>query len=259
MSKTNRYSSAAELWRAANDGGLTLSYSGLKTLQSGDLVSFISYYTTEKEKATPTILQGQRLHQLILEPDDFHAQYEEAPADFKTEGTKQWLALEAEKNKTLIKPDAMDNLRKMEAALKASQNKVIQSLFSSTTAKEMEFNVRLEGWNFRGFFDAIGSAGLVDIKTTASLNGLYYQIKDMGYHLQAYIYIEAARILRPHLPPPEYHLVFITAAGAYRVVKLSADMIEAGRLLFEKTLATLNLWLLDENQARELMDTTIEI
>lgn len=255
----NRYPSRSDLWAAVNERQITLSYSGLKSLSNGNFTAFIDYYTTNKSKKTPALLFGEMFHALILEPDKFNNTYKIAPDDFKTQGTNKWLDLEKETKKTLILPNSMQQLRVMEAALKKSKNPVIQSLFSNTTAKELPFEVLLNGWKFKGFFDAVGSCGVVDIKTVSDIDKLHRNIYDFDYHLQAYIYLQAAKILRPNLPTPTYYLVFITIAGAYRVVQLSDKLIGEGKDLFNSLLAHLNSWDLDNDYADEFMDKTIII
>jgi hypothetical protein len=239
-----KYSSVAAFFDALGCEDFAVSYSSLKTIETS-FAAFRDYHTEERPADTAAIKEGRALHSFLLEPETFWATYEEAPAEWKTTGSKQWLERELERGKELIKPADIVLLERLRQNLQNSTCGAVKMLFDPNTRKEFELpsSTKIKGHRIKGYVDAFDDRCIVDIKSYSKDFSPYsYRraVWDYSYHLQAVFYQNAIQQLtRAPKLLPFYNVVVFPKTGEYRVVQYDAQLLNEGEQLAAKLLARL--------------------
>lgn len=103
---------------------------------------------------------------------------------------------------------------------------------------QVEFNDFIDDVPVRGFLDCKGDTFITDLKTTRDANGLRYDIRKLGYDIQAYIYTKV-------FATEDYYWVGQEKAYPYLPVVYQAkpETIQAGKFKFEQAVERINHYL----------------
>lgn len=103
---------------------------------------------------------------------------------------------------------------------------------------QVEFNDFIDDVPVRGFLDCKGDTFITDLKTTKSVNGLRYDIKSLGYDIQAYIYTRVFGVDDYYWVGQEKSYPYIPV-----VYKATPETIAAGKFKFDQAIERINHYL----------------
>lgn len=207
-----------------------LSYSSLSAFSKSPN-HLLQYW--KGSEPTPTQLQGQLIHKLILEPETFRDDF--VVFEGKIRSGKNWEAFSSENQDRKI--ITIKELNQAEAVFhKVKNNEYLKDLLIRSTDVEKEISWSKDGLNFKGFVDIVGKDFIADIKTTTDSGPMF--IKNVywyNYDLQAAMYCEVYDV--------DYYIIALEKLAPYnvQVYKLGPETMEEGRRkyndLIEKYLA----------------------
>ena len=104
---------------------------------------------------------------------------------------------------------------------------------------QKEFNEWIGDIPVRGFLDVLGDGFITDVKTTRSLKSFRYDVNDLNYDLQAYIYCEVFGIT-------EFYWVAQVKDKPYTcaLIKASEETLARGEEKFNQAVANIDEWLI---------------
>lgn len=213
------------------------AYFASEAISRSDLVAlrrgprYYKYWHKHK-KQTKAMLNGSQFHHLVLEPDQFDKLYTVAPEGIKLNTVKgKALAKEAEESgKSIIKFLEYEALQEMAnsvlahsaiSSIMASNNKLVETSFYSTI-DSIPIKCRPD------LID-LDTKTIVDIKTTRSLSTrkLQYSIRDLGYDLQAAIYLTL--VMDHYAEPFTFLNVWVEKSAPYDVRVTRFDSMDLHR------------------------------
>lgn len=238
-------------------GGLGISKSGLDIIARSPMHYQFSRQAANDSEPTAAMRIGTAAHTLILEPENFAAEYAVAPEgiDRRTkEGKQLWADFQAEADgKIVLKGEEMDQLEGMRDAVMAHPA-AHQLLTGCAGAAELSayWNDPETGALCRCRPDFWRTDGvLVDLKTTddASPDGFAMSVQKFRYHVQAPFYLDGCRQAIEHggedlpiTPGAPTAFVFIAVEKkpphAVAVYALDFDSLEIGREEYQRDLQT---------------------
>jgi hypothetical protein len=204
------------------------------------------YYAEHVAKAierseSPAMRGGSAVHCLVLEPDAFHARYQEGPAQSRNAKAWKEAAVAARPGVTLLTPDEMASVLAMGHAI--AHHPTASFLLAAVEHAEASYFWTDDetGIECRCRMDAAGS-GIVEIKTTHDLTKFARTAADFAYHLSAAHYDDGFRA--NHGRAPEWHKYIVAESEPpYDVCVLTAreNFVAGGRALQRHCLRRLAL------------------
>lgn len=198
------------------------------------------YFLENPIEQTPAMAFGSACHKLVLEPDGFFDEFALAPiADKRTkDGKAIWEAFMAENaGKTLVKPEDMEDMNGMEAAILLCP--LAKELIRGEGQTEVpvfwtdpETGEKCKAKCDRVLKDKDGKFYISDYKTTqsAQTDKFNKSILMFGYAFQAAMYSEGLQIALGLDYRPEFIFVAQEKKAPYsvNVVKVSPEVMEYG-------------------------------
>lgn len=192
-----------------------LSSSSSKTL----LKSPKTYYKSlsRKQKETQALREGRLFHTLVLEPDTLSSKYELVSNERRDAKVR---LLQQESDREII-------LQKEFNFMKALMNSVVEcvdayDLLKGGLAEVPAIGV-IDGIPFRGKADYLCSDHIVDLKTTADIDGWLWTARNKyHYDMQAYIYKKLFNVSRFTF------LVVEKITGAIAIYETKPETFESG-------------------------------
>jgi hypothetical protein len=194
--------------------------SGLKLINKKSVYHF---FNQAPQKSTPNLLFGSAYHTLVLEPENFHAEYyclDDAEKVLEIGGGnpratkvyKEWRAEveQANAGKTCLSTDEWTKLHDMHSALFADP--AIGKLLSNGAAETSHY-VDFAGPLVKVRPDYLKAKAIIDLKTCedASPDGFARAAANYGYHLQAALYCDVLE----HVTEVERLFVFVAQEKEY--------------------------------------------
>lgn len=229
-----------------------LSYSSLSAFKNSPK-TFIDYKMGIKEE-TESMLYGSMLHCLVLEPEDFPNRYHvlddrdicnqiggaKPRATNKYKEWKETAFAEAE-GKTLVETD--DYLTAKFTADNIHHNRASSRLMRECPMHEIPLDWEYKNFKFKGFKDAEGEKKMFDLKTMPDARPakVHRQIIDMGYYLQAAMYLYGGGTVK------DYYIIAVDKKNGVSVHKIHHKLIEQGMIEYENLLNKFNQCILSDS------------
>jgi len=196
----------------------------------------------EAFEPSAAMIMGTLAHSLILEPDKPLPQIAVKPAEYEpgkkwtrqAKACKQWEDERKAKGIVVLSEAEFEDVQGMAKAIAAHSLAPLLLLFGNPevslcaydTANQVEVKARLD------FLPNSGGA-IVDVKTTsdASERGFIKKAYDLGYHIQAALYLGLWNALMPTEPRTEFCFIAVENSKPYavNVFKASQDFLSKGR------------------------------
>lgn len=198
----------------------------------------------QKPNPTPSMIMGELVHCLALEPDEFCNRYAVAPELNKRtkEGKEKWIEFEsANAHKTIVTNDVYLNAEIMSKNLK--ENDMFASLVDGADIEKSIYFIHQKTAITCKVRPDIWTGSLVtDLKTTAdaSYRGFQSSAYKYGYFLQAGMIHEALNSLGQRLEKFAFACVENKEPFATALYVLDEEAIDYGVQLFDKLMAKLN-------------------
>ena len=197
---------------------------------------------TEAFEPSAAMIMGTLAHSLILEPDEPLPQIAVKPAEYEpgkkwtrqAKVCKQWEDERKAKGIVVLSEAELEDVQGMAMAIAAhplssfilSDGKPEVSLCAHDSANGVDIKSRLDFLPYAG--DRI-----VDVKTTsdASERGFIKKAYDLGYHIQAALYLDLWNALMPTEPRTEFYFIAVENSKPYavNVYKASQEFLAKGR------------------------------
>lgn len=232
-----------------------LSYSSLK-YALGDMALWDMYMKGQLRKESDALKFGGMYDMLLFERDKAMAQYkvlneesivnkvrEKRPELKNVKASKEYkqelVAMkEAEENGefTIVSKEDWDTANEMIERL------VDCGLYDSRMQGEyqVEFNTDILGFPVKGFLDVLNENYITDSKSTRSISKFRYQIFDLSYDIQAWIYTQV-------FDQPEYYWVAQEKSYPYypAEIKCSEETLFKGEMKVHEALSNIEKFLND--------------
>lgn len=228
-----------------------LSYSSLSCFKQSP-AAFIDYKTGQKEE-TDAMIYGAMVHCLVLEPDDFHNRYftlddSEIISQIggakprATKAYKEWYRVVSAEARDRIVVDPKDYEFAKYIALNVRHNRASSKILKQVQEREMPIEWEYKNFKFKGFIDGNGSALMFDLKTCtdASPDKFRRDIVNMGYYLQAAMYLTALQENKP------YYIIAVDKKKGISVHELEPALIQHGLDEYGKLLDKFNECILSD-------------
>jgi len=171
------------------DDDFYYGYLGKQVLSSSSLKKLLSspneyLRSLEEEDATESqpLRDGKLFHWNILEPEKFAALN---VIEVASKNTKAYKAAKAELGEVYCRKE-IDTAEALASVMK--KNKPAMSMLENADFEVPAIDV-IDGIPFRGKADIVQGTKIIDIKTTADLEGFNFSAYRFGYDLQAYLYL----------------------------------------------------------------------
>tara|TARA_R100000544_G_scaffold37190_1_gene27711 strand:+ start:1426 stop:2226 length:801 start_codon:yes stop_codon:yes gene_type:complete len=111
---------------------------------------------------------------------------------------------------------------------------------------QKEFNSWIGDVPVRGFLDVLGDGFITDVKTTRSMKAFKYDVFDLNYDLQAYIYCKVFNIT-------EFYWLAQVKDKPYTcaLIKASEETLQRGEKKFLEAVTNIEQWLITEPKGTE--------
>jgi len=211
-----------------------LSYSSLKQFRRSPL-HYMNYITQPKEQTTAFAF-GNLFDCLLLTPDEFENRFVVIPEiNKRTKDGKAEFAefAEANKGKTFVTQEMIDNANKMKASV--NEHRRAKELLSANGTVQRRMNWKDDNdlpFVMQSDFDSDEGNVIVDIKTAAdaSDNRFMRDAFEYAYHIQAALYLEAFRKKMFRFPRFVFIVVEKESPFAVNVFdKISDSFLKLGR------------------------------
>jgi len=198
-----------------------MSQSKLKRILDG--IEEFKYFLDNPPESKPAMQLGSAVHLLTLQPH-LENQIELKHDGRTTEGKNQ-----NDPEKIYLKEEDFEKAHKM--AENVRRNTDAAQILSCCESFEESHFFDYRDIPFKCQTDGMGSDFVLDLKTTRCANNEYkirQEIMNNGYHFQAACYLAGTG-------KTDFYIVFVRNEPPYAVfpVKLSQDMLDQGRWLFE--------------------------
>ena len=197
---------------------------------------------TEAFEPSAAMIMGTLAHSLILEPDKPLPQIAVKPAEY--EPGKKWtrqakVCREWEDGRKsmgfiVLGADELENVKGMAKAIAAHPIAPLMLLFGNPEVSLCAHD-NANGIDIKARIDFLPNTGgaIVDVKTTvdSSERGFMRRAYDLGYHIQAALYLDLWNALMPTEPRTEFYFVAVEnfAPYAVNVFKASQEFLAKGR------------------------------
>lgn len=229
----NRQEKIDQLISDLMSGEKTLSFSSLKAFRNSPS-DFIDYVFKEK-KQTDAMLLGTLIHCIVLEPEKFEERYTvmddtEIMVTLADSGnprnTKIYKEWKANFLATCIGETITLKMKQQAEVIAGNitHNRAAHKVLNLCPKREQKIEWQYKNFGFRGYYDLGGEKVRADIKKVvdASPRAAQRTIIQMGYHLQAAMYLTAEKVILP------FYIICCDAKGGVSVHKLDKSLIEQG-------------------------------
>ena len=197
---------------------------------------------TEAFEPSAAMIMGTLAHSLILEPDKPLAQIAVKPAEYEpgkkwtrqAKVCKQWEDERKAKGIVVLNEAELEDVQGMAKAIAA--HTVAESLlFLGLPEVSLCGYSKGNGIDMKARLDFLPHTGnkIIDVKTTvdASERGFMRRAYDLGYHIQAALYLDLWNALMPTEPRTEFYFVAVESSKPYavNVFKASQEFLAKGR------------------------------
>ncbi len=233
----------------------TLSYSSLKQFNKSP--EHFVHYLKGGFVPTAAMIFGSLLDKMILTPgtwqDDFIVKPEKPPLKKdlveqygKETGAEMYIAgkanyekwMEDNAGKTFVTQEQIDEAAFITKKVFANTEAAALLAMITSTQRRVEFTDKATGLKVCGYLDGEGDTIIMDLKSCQSAEPEKFarQACDLGYHLQAAVYLEAAKLNGFRFP--EYWFLCVETAEPYgiAVIRASDEFIEYGKLELRNSL-----------------------
>lgn len=212
-----------------SQGELYLSYSSLSAFRKSPK-HFIDY-KLKIEEDTDSMILGQALHCLILEPENFNKKFATAPeCDRRTKEGKEIFAnfLNECKGKTVLTNNIYQNAVNM--AISVLSNEEAKKLIDKAQFKEKRIDWESYGFKFLSFLDGEGENFVFDIKMMpdADPKKVQREILNRSLWLQAGMYLKALQTDK------EYYIIAVDKSGNVSVHYIMPSLVDYGKSEFKR-------------------------
>jgi len=211
------------------DDGFYYGYLGKQVLSSSSLKKLLSspneyLRSLEEEDATESqpLRDGKLFHWNILEPEKFAALN---VIEVASKNTKAYKEAKAELGEVYCRKE-IDTAESLASVMK--KNKPAMSFLENADYEVPAIDV-INGIPFRGKADIVQGTKIIDIKTTADLDGFKYSAYRFSYDLQAYLYLQ--------LFPQAEEFIFVVIDKKTRDIGIfdcSEEFLESGKKKLEQ-------------------------
>lgn len=210
--------------------GPSVSSSGLRKIFSESPAHFFATWDgnpeREEQPVSEALTLGRAAHHLLLGEDDFSTLFVQRPETIggaawqgNRTACKAWLAEQAAKGRTVLKPEQVKTIRGMARAL-AAHPLVQAGALNGRVEMTMVWRCKDTGIWVKARPDVIpnDSGDFVDLKTTVSVqfDDIQRTIADYGYQMQAALVHEGWLTLTG-MKPESFTLAFVEKAPPYCV------------------------------------------
>ncbi|MDM5264770.1 PD-(D/E)XK nuclease-like domain-containing protein [Sulfurovum sp. XTW-4] len=196
-------------------------------------------YLNPVEKSNDSLLLGNVVHKLVLEPETFNEEFAVMPVcDRRTKAGKEIHAnfIEESNGKECVTQEMYDQALEMSKAI--SEQKEIKELLLSNGLPERSIFSEIDGIKVKCrpdyYREDLGL--IVDLKTTvdSSPDGFVRQVASYGYFIQAAFYLDVLKSVG--LPANKFIFVAVSKTEPYMVgvYELTEQDIELGRDMYKK-------------------------
>jgi PDDEXK-like uncharacterized protein DUF3799 len=226
-----------------------LSYSSLKQFNKSP--EHFVHYLNSGFKPTPAMIFGSLLDKMILTPGTWEEEFTVFPEKpplkkdlvelhGKEIGAEMYAAnkikheewLTANTGKTFVTQEQIETAKFITAKVFANHEAAALLSLVTQTQKRVEFTDKATGLKVCGYEDGEGDTIIMDLKSCVSAEPEKFgrQAVDLGYDLQAAVYLEAAKLTSFKFP--EYWFLCVETSEPYgiSVIRASDEFIEYGKL-----------------------------
>lgn len=223
--------------------GPSISSSGLRKIFSGSPAHFYCEWDGNPDREEPSdsaaFILGRAAHHLLLGEDDFSTLFIQRPEELngkpwngnRTE-CRNWLAMQEDAGRTVLKPDNIETIRGMARSL-AAHPLVKAGALNGMVEQSLVWRCKDTGLWKKARPDCLpnSSGDFVDLKTCFSVqtDAMQRTIAEHGYHQQAALVHEGFHAVTGKTPE-SFTLCFVEKAPPYcvRFVTLWASDIALG-------------------------------
>ena len=220
-------------------GKNALSSSSLKWILKSPNV-YVDMVNGEQPDSQP-LRDGKLIHWRVLEPEKFAAVN---TIQVSSRTTNAYKAAVEEKGEVFLEKE-IDNANRVADAL--LKNDVARGMLEGAEYEVPAIKM-IDGIPFRGKADALKGREIIDVKTTADINGFRWSAQKFGYDLQAYLYLQLF---------PEAHsftfLVIDKKTSDIGVFECSPQFLDDGRRKLEKGIADYKYFFQDNNPIEQFV------
>jgi hypothetical protein len=246
---------------------LSKEYHAVKALSSHQLMDLYKSPELWKHKqshpfeATDSMDFGSLVHCLILNPQDFEAEFIVSPKlDKRTkEGKAAAAEFEASANGRIVV--SVDQLEKAQAMRdRVLISPTASELLEKAQTRELPMYYEFRGHKAKMKPDAFGPDIILDYKTTSSLDGFKYDFKKYNYDLQAAWYRRGDSVFHNSMKKKDFYIIAQETVAPFQVdvFKIKEETLGFGWDKVEIALANLRLaessgiWFGTDQQIKEL-------
>jgi hypothetical protein len=244
-----------------------LSFSSLKQFAESP-ASFINYMLKQKVQ-TPAMLNGQMIHKLVLEPEEFDKVYFTFDDSEKikeleaknpggshraTKIYKEWKALQLQNAGDRVIVEPKDYIAAKIKAEAVQRNEPARRILNMCGIRERKIEWNYLNFRFKGFMDAYtpglkglkrtwqSRGGITDLKNCPDAEPKKFQrdIINNKYYLQAAMYLQGCDEDIP------YYIIALDGEDGVSVHELSPDLIKMGMEEYAKLIEHFNYCVLSD-------------
>lgn len=211
------------------DDDFYYGYLGKQALSSSSLKKLLSspneyLRSLEEEDATESqpLRDGKLFHWNVLEPEKFE---ELRVIDVASKNTKAYKEAKAEFGEVYCRNE-IEKAESLASVLK--NNKPAMAFLENADFEVPQIDV-IDGIPFRGKADIVQGTKIIDLKTTADLEGFNFAAYRFGYDLQAYLYLQ--------LFPQAEEFIFVVIDKKTKDIGIfdcSEEFLESGKKKLEQ-------------------------
>ena len=211
------------------DDDFYYGYLGKQALSSSSLKKLLSspneyLRSLEEEDATESqpLRDGKLFHWNVLEPEKFE---ELRVIDVASKNTKAYKTAKAEFGEVYCRNE-IEKAESLASVLK--NNKPAMAFLENADFEVPQIDV-IDGIPFRGKADIVQGTKIIDLKTTADLEGFNFAAYRFGYDLQAYLYLQ--------LFPQAEEFIFVVIDKKTKDIGIfdcSEEFLESGKKKLEQ-------------------------
>ena len=211
------------------DDDFYYGYLGKQALSSSSLKKLLSspneyLRSLEEEDATESqpLRDGKLFHWNVLEPEKFE---ELRVIDVASKNTKAYKTAKAEFGEVYCR----NEIEKAESLASVLKNNKPAMAFLENADFEVPQIDTVDGIPFRGKADIVQGTKIIDLKTTADLEGFNFAAYRFGYDLQAYLYLQ--------LFPQAEEFIFVVIDKKTKDIGIfdcSEEFLESGKKKLEQ-------------------------
>jgi hypothetical protein len=193
---------------------------------------------SKKRESTPAMDFGRLVHAIALTPEDL-GEFVKSPFDnFRTKEAQNWKAEAVESGMTIVSDEDFDKAHAISSSFWEGQ--------SEDGETEVAVYSQIGDTKLKGMIDFVpaGSNALVDLKTTASIDGLdgiARNIATRGYHWQAALYLDLWNAATGE-NRNQFLFYFVETSAPHEGawISIDEDFIQRGRIAYMQALSKWN-------------------